>query len=202
MAYTPRTAAPSAADKHWIHTSKGGYNRCIIRNSSTGSVLPNCTGYVHGRWMEIGGKTSEYNLAFTNANTYFSHADSFQRGQTPALGAIMCWNSGSAGHVAVVEEIISDDEIVCSESDYSGTRFILRHRIRSTGWNIKGRTAYLPYQGCIYHPDIPGDEPTPEPDPSEDPTIPSDPAGPETTPHEHPDLAYLYPILKRLTERR
>ena len=41
MAYTPRLTAPSTTDKHWIHTSGGGYNSCI-RINGTYSCLPNC----------------------------------------------------------------------------------------------------------------------------------------------------------------
>ena len=39
--FHPRMTAPSAADKHWIHTSKGGYNSCIAINGAKW-VLPNC----------------------------------------------------------------------------------------------------------------------------------------------------------------
>ena len=40
MPYVPRLTDPSYSDKHWIHTSAGGYNPCIRING--GSVLPNC----------------------------------------------------------------------------------------------------------------------------------------------------------------
>ncbi len=36
-----RMTAPSASDKHWIHTSAGGWNSCIAINNSKW-VLPNC----------------------------------------------------------------------------------------------------------------------------------------------------------------
>lgn len=42
MAFTPRLTEPSYSDANWIHTSYGGKNQCIIIDSSSGSVLPNC----------------------------------------------------------------------------------------------------------------------------------------------------------------
>ena len=77
--YNPRLSAPSYTDKRWINTGHGGYNKCIVINSSTGSVLPNCTGYVHGRWMEIGNTNTEYNLSLGNAGEYWSHTDGSER---------------------------------------------------------------------------------------------------------------------------
>lgn len=151
MAYTPRLTEPSTTDKRWINTAYGGYNRCI--NVGGGSVIPNCTGYVHGRWMEIGNTNTDYNLSLGNANTYYSHADGFERGQEPKLGAIAVYTGGEAGHVCVVEEIISNDEIVCSESDYGGARFSVRHRYRQYGWR-QGNYGTGGFAGFIYHPSI------------------------------------------------
>ena len=30
MKFEPRLKAPAYNDKHWMHTSKGGYNSCIL----------------------------------------------------------------------------------------------------------------------------------------------------------------------------
>ena len=49
--YVPRLTPPAANDKRWINVKYGGFNKCIVINSGTGSVLANCTGYVHGRWL-------------------------------------------------------------------------------------------------------------------------------------------------------
>lgn len=158
MAYIPRLTEPSYSDKRWINTGYGGYNECIVIDTSTGSVIPNCTGYVHGRWMEIGNTNTDYaetyGLSLGNASTYYSHSDNLQKGQEPALGAIIVFGGGGgAGHVAVVEQIISNDEIVCSESDYGGARFSVRHRYRAYGWrSYNGGT--LSFQGFVYHPNI------------------------------------------------
>lgn len=44
--FTPRLTAPATNNKYWIHTTKGGVNSCLRINSTTGSVLPNCVGYI------------------------------------------------------------------------------------------------------------------------------------------------------------
>lgn len=125
--FKTRLSAPSATDKNYRHYSVGGYNHCIhIKN---GSCLPNCVGYAWGRWREILGK--KHNLSTANAENWWGHtSDGYKRGQTPKLGAVMCWRKGQAGnsadgagHVAVVEKINSDGSVTYSNSNYSGTRF-------------------------------------------------------------------------------
>lgn len=165
MTYTARLTAPDTDDKRWINVNYGGYNRCIVRDSS-GSVLPNCTGYVHGRWMEIAGRTSETSLSLGNANTYYNKSDGYSRSSTPSLGAVACY-TGSLGHVAIVEEISSDgNSITLSESNYSGARFNTRTVYATNGWNIPG--SIVRFQGFIINPWVDtggGTTPSPTPDP-------------------------------------
>lgn len=127
--YKPRLSAPSATNANYLHTSVSGKNSCIhIKN---GSCLPNCVGYAFGRWIELLGKTPK--LSRGNAENWWGYNDGYKRGQTPKLGAVVCWAKGKvgvgsdgAGHVAIVEQINPDGSIVCSESNYGGTRFNLR----------------------------------------------------------------------------
>lgn len=122
MSYIPRLEAPSSSDKHWIQVGSGGYNPCIyIRGNS---VLPNCVGYSYGRFMEVMGTTS-CRLSTANAGEWFGYTqDGYERGQTPQLGAVICWRRpGAAGHVAIVEQINSDGSIVTSNSAYNSTFF-------------------------------------------------------------------------------
>ena len=42
VTFKPRLTSPSATDKYWVNTAYGGLNECMVINSSTGSVLPNC----------------------------------------------------------------------------------------------------------------------------------------------------------------
>lgn len=164
MAYTPRLTAPSESDPRWINVNYGGYNHCIVITSS-GSVLPNCVGYVHGRWMEIGNTNTDYGLSLGNASTYYGNTgDGFQRGSEPKLGAIACYGGGSGGvgHVCIVEQIIDADTIVCSESDYGGPRFSVRTRYRSLGWRASSASTVV-FQGFIYHPGVEGGGPEEKP---------------------------------------
>lgn len=149
--FISRTSAPSYDDKNYIHYSNGGYNYCIER--ANGSVLPNCVGYAWGRWREILGK--KHKLSTANAeNWYGNTSDGYERGQTPRIGAVICWRKGQAGnssdgagHVAIVEDVNADGSIVISNSDYSGRRFYTR----TLSAPYKLGSAYT-FQGFIYLP--------------------------------------------------
>ena len=148
--FKPQTKAPSTTDKNYIHYTKGGYNYCIeIKN---GSCLSNCVGYAWGRWRSILGKY--HNLSRGNAENWWGYTkDGYKRGQTPKLGAVVCWRKGKAGvesdgcgHVGIVEKI-TEDEVVVSMSAYGGTRWFTRTF-------KKGSYSYNCYvfQGFIYLP--------------------------------------------------
>lgn len=152
MAFKPRLSAPSTTDKNWIHTSKGGYNSCILISGN--STLPNCVGYAWGRFREILGKTPS--LSRGNAEDWWNYPDGYKRGSTPKLGAVACWRKGKtgtgadgAGHVAIVEQINADGSIVISESGYKSFRF-------RTYTLKKGYTYFTGYtfQGFIYNPAV------------------------------------------------
>ena len=150
-AFVPRTAAPSATDKHWVHVSRGGLNECILITGD--SVLPNCVGYAWGRVYELLGKRPT--LSRNNAENWYGYtADGYERSQTPKLGSVLCWRKGQAGngsdgagHVAVVEAIYSDGTVLCSNSAYKGQRFYMK-RINPKTWP---GGAYI-FQGYT-HPD-------------------------------------------------
>lgn len=151
--YTPRLSSPSSSNKNFIHYSNGGYNRCIeIEN---GSCLPNCVGYSWGRWRELLGENPK--LSRSNAENWWGYtSDGYKRGQTPKLGAVICWRKGKvgdesdgAGHVAVVEQIKSNGDIVTSESVYGGERFRTKSYTKASDYYLaKG---YV-FQGFIYIP--------------------------------------------------
>lgn len=147
--YRPRLTAPEVGDPLWVNVNYGGYNRCIVRNYETGMTLPNCTGYVHGRWMELAG-SHDCPLSLGNADSYYGYGDGMPRGTEPALGAVLCFSGGMAGHVCVVEEIIDENTIRTSDSNYSSDYFTTYIRYRQYGWQWAG--ASLTYQGCIYNP--------------------------------------------------
>ena len=150
--FTPRITAPTTTDKHWIKSSCGGLNDCL--KISGDSVLPNCVGYAWGRFYEIIG--SRPKLSTGNAeNWYPNTADGYERSSTPRLGAVACWRKGQAyneadgcGHVAIVEEIKPNGDIVCSNSAYGGARFYMKTYSKSEGYN----SGALTFQGFILPP--------------------------------------------------
>lgn len=150
MAFTPRTTAPTAVDPHWLHISKGGKNECILIGG--GSCLPNCVGYAWGRAYEILG--SKPRLSKANAeNWYLYTQDGYKRSKVPSVGAIICWAKGvagdpsdGAGHVAVVEEVKANGDVVTSNSAYNGTRFYMQTVTKASGY--KCGNAYT-FQGFI-----------------------------------------------------
>ena len=158
MKYTPRLTAPSKSDKNFIHYSKGGYNSCIMIDKSTGSVLPNCVGYAQGRLLEIlGKKVVNWKLPACNAEDWLETAqkNGFKTGMTPKLGAIAVFRAGTthngsdgAGHVAVVEEIKSNGDIVVSQSAYGGTEFYLSTITKASGYMYNSNRPFLGFIYC------------------------------------------------------
>ena len=93
-----------------------------------------------------------------NAELWYPYtADGYQRGQTPKLGAVICWHSTrSGGHVAIVEEIKPNGDIITSNSAWSGSYFYMK--TLSPRNNYYMGSSYT-FQGFIYNPT--SFEPTP-----------------------------------------
>ena len=117
-----------------------------------GYGLPNCTCYAWGRFWEEAGAEYRPNLSTANAEDWYYYNDGYERGSTPALGAVLCLADGpfsGEGHVCVVEEIdLTDGSIVCSNSAWGGSYFYLTTLYPPD---------YLPasgyrFQGFIYNP--------------------------------------------------
>ena len=153
--YQQRTEAPKTSNKNFIHTSFKGYNKCIVINNKNGFVLANCVGYCWGRWREILGY--EPRLSRGNAEDWYGNkSDGYKRGQTPKLGAVICWKKGQVwngndgyGHVAIVEEIKSNGDIVVSESMYGSTMWRRHTYTKSSGYYLGSK---YEFQGFIYLP--------------------------------------------------
>lgn len=157
MRFTSRLISPSKTDKRFINYRNGGYNTCIIINHSTGSVLPNCVGYAQGRLLEIRGENKvNWTMPACNAEDWYDTArkNGMSVGQIPKLGAVMCWRAGQthnssdgAGHVAVVEEIKPNGDIIVSQSAYGGQKFYLSTLTKASGYMY---AASRPLVGFIY----------------------------------------------------
>lgn len=127
--FEPRLSIPARNDRRWININMTGWNKCIQGSPSYApfSVLANCTGYAWGRALELLNLTTDYDklkLSINQASVWYQQAEPYYaRGQVPKLGAIACWGqtNGGSGHVAVVEAIKSNGDILCSNSAYNGT---------------------------------------------------------------------------------
>lgn len=132
-----------------------------------GYGLPNCTCYAWGRRYEITGNPPTTSLG--NADTWYDYNKTngiYPYGQTPQLGAIMCFRyaepyTSQGGHVAIVEEINGDD-VVTSNSAYGGAYFYTQTLTKSSGYSW---ASHVIFQGFIYLTETPI-EPEPEPEPT------------------------------------
>lgn len=157
MKFNKRTAAPSKADKHFINYARGGYNTCIAIDQQTGYVLPNCVGYAQGRLLELRGENKiNWKLPACNAEDWYdkAKANGLQVGSTPKLGAVVVWRAGNthnsadgAGHVAIVEEIKANGDIVVSQSAYGGQEFYLSTLTKTSGYTYAENR---PLVGFVY----------------------------------------------------
>ena len=165
MSFTPRLTRPEAGNKYYIRRASGGYNGAV-KGSPTDpecDVLANCVGYAVGRFNEIGGWGSCKYLSPVNAEQFMQYKGSLEVGQEPRLGACMVWQAGAtlsgsdgAGHVAIVEQILSSTEIVTSESGWNASRpFWTQTRKRGSDGNWGQGSGYT-FLGFIYNPAVSG----------------------------------------------
>ena len=160
--FTPRLTKPEAGNKYYITKAKGGYSDAIQGKPTDPNcnVLANCVGYAYGRFNEIGGYGYCKYLRPVNAENFIQYASGLKTGQTPKLGACMVWrkgatlaNSDGAGHVAIVEKVISSTQVVTSESGYGSSKpFWTQTRSKGSGnWGAGSGYTFL---GFIYNPAV------------------------------------------------
>lgn len=142
--------------------------------------MPNCTCYAWGRFWEESGIDNVPHLPTGNAGLWFGRAAAagYETGDTPQLGAVLCMGKyGGAGHVAIVEQIGTNGDIVCSNSGYSRpvsvnsrSYFFMTNNPKSSNY-VTWKNYY--FQGFIYNPLAGGGEPVdpddpypPQPDPN------------------------------------
>ena len=144
---------------YYIQRAYGGYSPCIQGNSEhglrpfTGSVLPNCVGFIVGAYNEYQNRGDCDLLQSTNAKNLINvaRAQGLPTGNDPVVGGVICWSSSGAGHAAFIHSIVSSSEVVTKESGWNyDTAPIIRtiNRHKSGGaWIYK--SGYT-YQGIIY----------------------------------------------------
>ncbi len=124
---------------------------------ASGYGLPNCTAYAWGRFWECqGSEGSRPRLSLNNAEDWYGYtSDGYERGQSPRVGAVICWRKGQAGnnadgagHVEIVEAVNEDGTIVTTGSAYNGYLFRTKTRNPTSNWDGGD---YI-FQGFIYNP--------------------------------------------------
>lgn len=162
MIFIPRFTKPEAGNKYYIRKASGGYSDAIVGKPQDKDcdVLSNCVGYAYGRFNEIGEYGSCKYLRPVNAENFINYRGVCEVGQTPKLGAVMVWQKGKtlsgsdgAGHVAIVEEIVSDTEVITSESAYGGKAFQTKTRKKGSNGRWGSGSAYT-FLGFIYNPAV------------------------------------------------
>ena len=145
MSFVKRMSAPSKSDIHYY--SDNIFYKC-------GYGMPNCTCYAWGRAYELLGKKPK--LSTRNAENWYVTNDGYTRSSKPRIGAIACWRKGKvgngsdgAGHVASVEEVYSNGDILVSESNRGGDIFRTKKYTKASGYKI---TDAYTFQGFIYLP--------------------------------------------------
>lgn len=168
MRFTPRLTRPEAGNPYYNTRGNGGYSDAIQGKPRDAGcdVLSNCVGYAYGRFNEIGGYGRMKYLRPVNAENFLAHVGNLAVDQTPSLGACMVWRKGptlnggdGAGHVAIVEQILSPTRIVTSESGYGvATPFWTKTRDKGDGnW---GAGAGYTFLGFIRNPAVTGTDVT------------------------------------------
>lgn len=161
--FTPQLVIPKAGDPYYNTIKSGGFNPCILGNNDHGqrvkglNVLPNCVGYVIGRFNAIGQYNACKWLAGQgNACDFIkiAKAQGLQIVTRPVVGGCMVWSGGPGGygHVAIVELDLGN-RFLTSESEYYGKPFVTYQRF---GEDWRGGCYWMgrsyKFLGCIVNP--------------------------------------------------
>lgn len=157
--------APDISSNYYIRTTYGGWNPCVLGNNDyglrpyPGSVLPNCSGFATGRFNEMLGLNDCTYLGNADGGNFmqFASQQGLPTGSEPVVGGAMVWRNSGEGHVAIVEQIVDANTIICSESGWYWTSppvWDYKTHYRNGGrWHSNSD---YNYQGCIYPPGTPG----------------------------------------------
>lgn len=160
--FTPQTERPQLGNPYYNTKSVGGYSTAIVGNNPVEglNVYHNCVGHAFGRFNEEVGDTSMSLLQPVNAEQFISVAkkQGLEISDVPKPGAVICWSKGSAstskdgaGHVAVVEFVISPTCIKTSESGWNAS-YDWKLKTRYKGDGNWGQSSTYKFQGFIYNP--------------------------------------------------
>lgn len=126
--YQAPTSRPTAYGSGYGYRVKSG-----ISGASAGNryAWGNCTWYAYERRLQLGIPVGSY---WGNANTwaYYARQDGFRVDRTPSAGAVLVDLAGYFGHVAVVESVAPNGDIMISEMNnyaYGGFGVVDRRTI-------------------------------------------------------------------------
>lgn len=140
-----RLTEPTKDNKNYLSKKAGGYNPCLVIKDNM--VIPNCVGYVWGRWREL--LEDDHKLPYGNACNFYTYKyDKYERGTEPKQFSVICYSGGSdkCGHVAIVEKVEPDGTIILSDSVYAGKAFrsyAVKKPYAKQGYKLQG-FIYLP----------------------------------------------------------
>lgn len=156
MKFVKRTTNPSNENKNYLRPNQG-YNKYRQGNVKSGvnhgkyDVLPNCTSWCYGRYLESQNWTS-CKLPIVNAEEWLQKNTTYPEGFTPRVGSVMVYSKGKigkdeAGHVVFVEDIDKKGNVLVSESGWNAKKRMWTQTIKPTSYKYK--SGYK-YEGCIY----------------------------------------------------
>ena len=152
---------PDVNSNYYRMQSYGGWNPCIQGNTAhgllpyAGCVLPNCSGFVTGRFAEKLSLGSCPYFGSYNGNQLLpiGRAQGLPYGIDPVPGSVIGWDDGGYGHAAIVEQVVSSTEILTYESGWNydtAPEWHIRTRYKVGGtWVYK--TGYT-WQGYFVYP--------------------------------------------------
>lgn len=164
MSFTPRVN-DVGLDTLDFYKRASGYNPFPLQ-------VGNCTWYAWGRFWECGDpqirpdNLGYVNGLYTDAYLWYNGTQGYSKGQTPKLGAVICYSGGNysgLGHVAVVEQIYPDGKILVSESGWDAYYFRTRVADPNNSYPYSNPTDGYTFQGFIYNPTVHGGDVPPEP---------------------------------------
>ena len=123
--------------------------------------MPNCTAYAYGRAYEILGY--EPDLSWASAGQWYDYnrsSGAFDYGKTPRVGAIACWSYSGGGHVAVVESIDSNGNMILSNSAWNRYDLFFYLTYAHTSDANPGGNSWWNFEGYIYLLDDAAPQPT------------------------------------------
>lgn len=114
-----------------FYTSKNPYY-------NSGFGLPNCTCYALGRVYETSGLCPSWRgNPYINSSkniSIWNLKDDFKKSQSPKVGSVAIFESGNTGHIAFIEEIKANGNILISESSFGDYNYKKRTLSKSNNY--------------------------------------------------------------------